>query len=128
MKVYKPSGTTDHQAYYGMRVYDKFTNKTLEYDFSKRPGDDKRARSAYWEVLSPSQSASSVHRQMRGMLGNLLQRQGLRLEQRPTGDLCLLTVIHSSRLEADISRDSRCLQGEKEDFQAISTFFLYLQA
>ena len=81
----------------------------------------KSAGSAYWEVLTPPQSASSVHPQMLGMLRNLLQRQGLRLEQRPTEDLCLLTVIHSTRLEADISRDSRCLQGEKEVI-----FFLYL--
>ena len=33
-----------------MRVYDKFSSKTLEYDFSKRPGNDKRAQAALWEV------------------------------------------------------------------------------
>ena len=32
------------------------------------------------------------------------------------GDICLLTVVHSTRIEADITRDSRCLKGEKRNF------------
>ena len=44
-------------------------------------------------------------------LGKILHRQGLRLEY-GMGGICLLTVIHSTRIEADINRDSRCLTGE----------------
>ena len=64
-----------------------------------------------WDVLPPPASASSVHSKMLDSLGKILHRQGLRLEY-GMGGICLLTVIHSTRIEADINRDSRCLKGD----------------
>ena len=68
--------------------------------------------------MLPPACASSVHSKMLASLQNLLHRQGLRLEQ-DMGDICLLTVVHSTRIEADITRDSRCLKGEKRNFQIL---------
>ena len=77
-----------------------------------------------WDVLTPPACASSVHSKMLTSLQNLLRRQGLRLEQ-DMGDVCLLTVIHSTRIDADITRDSRCLKGEKRNCE-IFIFCQYL--
>merc|ERR1712037_114111 len=62
-----------------------------------------------WQVLSPP-AASTVHKQMIDALNSLLDRQhGLRLEPGSEGP-CLLTVVNSSRLEADYKRDSQCFK------------------
>ena len=45
MKVYRHSESSDFQLYYGLRFYDKYTNRTVQVDFSEE-GDDKRARKA----------------------------------------------------------------------------------
>ena len=60
--------------------------------------------------MAPPERAKGVHGLVIARLQQLMAEEGIQMRNGDQGP-CLLTVINSSRIEADISRDTKIFQG-----------------